>query len=220
MCHHSPPHCEETSSAQPGKNTPPWNCQFCHIGCICVLPDAPLEQPDPRVLRSKILTLTETTKGLHKSVPNNKTLEIYTSKSSPSHIQADKHTYEHSHRPTDRRRIFLGMRSSEYSTTPKGEDKLTRILQKEGIRFYRRRRGLSHDIGILHLTNKVSPTFRTKKNGVKNATVTQWRTATTLCLVIIWAEIIIRLDSYSGTTCDTPVNTVWVELQKQQSFLA
>ena len=30
----------------------------------------------------------------------------------------------------------------------------------------------------------------------------------------IWAEIIIQLDSYPGTTRDTPVNTVWVERQK------
>ena len=30
----------------------------------------------------------------------------------------------------------------------------------------------------------------------------------------IWAEIIIRLDSYSGTTRDTSANTVWVERQK------
>ena len=33
-------------------------------------------------------------------------------------------------------------------------------------------------------------------------------------MVHIWAEIIIRLDSYSGTTCDTLVNTVWVERHK------
>ena len=64
------------------------------------------------------------------------------------------------------------------------------------------------------MTNKVSLTFHTQKNGVKNATVTQLRTDTTLCPVRIWAEIIIRLDSYSGTTRDTPVNTVCVELQK------
>ena len=32
----------------------------------------------------------------------------------------------------------------------------------------------------------------------------------------IWAEIIIQLDSYSVTTLDTPVNTVWVELKKKK----
>ena len=36
--------------------------------------------------------------------------------------------------------FFFGIRSREYSTTPKGEDKRTHILQKGSIRFYRKRR--------------------------------------------------------------------------------
>ena len=83
------------------------------------------------------------------------------------------------------------MRSCEYYTTPKGGDKFTRILQKGDICFYRKRGELSHDSGILHLADKVSLPFRTQKNGVKNATVTQWWTTTSLCPVCIWAEIII-----------------------------
>ena len=67
--------------------------------------------------------------------------------------------------------FFFGMRSCEYSTTPKRDNKRTRILQKRDIRFYRKRRELSHDSGIFHLSDKVSPTFRTNKNGFKNATV-------------------------------------------------
>ena len=85
--------------------------------------------------------------------------------------------------------FFLGMRSYEYSTTPEGEDKRTRILQKWDISFYIKRREFSHDSGIHHLADKVSLKFRTHKNGVKNSTVTQWRTTTTLCPVNIWAEI-------------------------------
>ena len=88
-------------------NTPPRNCQFHHIGCICVLPDAPLERPENRGLGSNILTITETSMGLQNAGSNNETSKIYTSKYSPSHLQADKHTSERSHRPTDRRRIFL-----------------------------------------------------------------------------------------------------------------
>ena len=110
--------------------------------------------------------------------------------------------------------FLFSMRSCKYSTTPKGEDKRTRILQKGDIRFYRKRREFSHGSGILHLADKVSPTFRTQKNRGKNATVIQWQTPTTLCSVHIWAEIVIRMDSYSGTTRDTPVNTVWVERHK------
>ena len=70
--------------------------------------------------------------------------------------------------------FFFGMRSCEYSTTHKGEDECTRILQKGDISFYRKRRELYHDSGILHLADKVSPTLRTQKNGVKNATVSLW----------------------------------------------
>ena len=88
-----------------------------------------------------------------------------------------------------------------------------------GYTFYSKCRELSHDSGILHLDDKVSLTFRTQKNGVKNGTVTQWQTSTTLCHVIIWSEIIIQLDSYPGTTRDTPVNKVWVEHFKKISPL-
>ena len=69
--------------------------------------------------------------------------------------------------------FFFGMRSCEYSKTPKGEDKRTRILHKGGISFYRKRHEISHKSGILHLADKVSLTFLTQKNVVKNATVTQ-----------------------------------------------
>ena len=94
---------------------------------------------------------------------------------------------------------------NQFGTTRK------RNIQKGDIRFYRKRRNISHDSGILHLANNVYPTLHTQKNGVKNTTVTQCWTTTTLCLVRIWLKIIIRLDSYLGTTRDTPVNTVWVE---------
>ena len=100
--------------------------------------------------------------------------------------------------------FFFGMRSCEYLTTPKGEDKFICILHKGDISFYRKRRELSHDSGILYLDDKVSLTFYTQKNGVKNATVTQWRIAITLCLVRIWAEIIwisIKIEVYSIHVC-------------------
>ena len=60
----------------------------------------------------------------------------------------------------------------------------------------------------------ISPQPYADRKGVKNATVTQWWTDKTLCQVRIWAEIIIQLESYSGTTCDKTVNTVWVDIQK------
>ena len=69
--------------------------------------------------------------------------------------------------------FFFGMRSCNSSTTPKGEEKRTRILQKGDIHFYRKRRELLHDSGKLHLEDKVSLKFFTQEKGVKNATVTQ-----------------------------------------------
>ena len=78
-----------------------------HFGCICVLPDVSSDRPDPRGLRSNIPTLTETTTRIQNAGPNNKTSKSYTRKDSNSYPQADRHTSEHSHRPTDFRRIFL-----------------------------------------------------------------------------------------------------------------
>ena len=62
--------------------------------------------------------------------------------------------------------FFTSVQRNQFGTTTK------RILHKGDIRFYRKRRELSHNSGILHLADKVSPTFRTQKYGVKNTTVT------------------------------------------------
>ena len=58
------------------------------------------------------------------------------------------------------------------------------------------------------------PASRMQKNGVKNATVTQWRTGKHICPVQVWADIVTRLDSYPVLSDDTPVNTVWLENHK------
>ena len=69
----------------------------------------------------------------------------------------------------------------------KGRTNAHAYFRKGGIFVYRKRRELSYDSGILNLADKVSPKFSTQKNGVKNATVKQWRTAITICPVRIWA---------------------------------
>ena len=104
--------------------------------------------------------------------------------------------------------------SCEYPTTPRGENKQTSILRKGDIRFYRKWRELLHSIRCIHLANKVSQKSNTKKNGIKNATVTQWRTCKHIFPVKIWANNITRLESHPGTLDDTPVNTVSVENHK------
>ena len=91
------------------------------------------------------------------------------------------------------------MRSFDYSTTPKGENMQTCILRKRGIRFYRKLRELLNSSGFIHLVDKVSPKFREQKNGVKNATVNQWRTGKHLGMVQVWADIIKIIESYLGS---------------------
>ena len=100
------------------------------------------------------------------------------------------------------------MQSCEYSTTPKGEHKLSCIMRKGGIKFYRKRRDIPHISGLLHLAEKVSPTFRKQKNEVNNATVTQWCTGKHIYPVQLWADIVTRMDLYPGSSDETLVNTV------------
>ena len=96
--------------------------------------------------------------------------------------------------------FFWGKRPCEYSTTPKGDHKRTHILRKRETKFYRKRRKIPHIRGCIQLADKVFPTLWTQKNGVKNATVTQWRTGKHLCPVQVWADIVTRLDSYPGSS--------------------
>ena len=98
--------------------------------------------------------------------------------------------------------------------TPKGGAKPTRILRKGSIRFYRKCHKLTHNSIRIHLVDKVSPTFSTQKNGVKNETVTQWQKGKPLCPVQIWSDIISILELYPVTSDNTPLNTVWVENHK------
>ena len=104
------------------------------------------------------------------------------------------------------------------ASTPKnirGKNKQTCILRKGGIRFYRKRRELPHISSCIHITYNVSSTLRTQNNGFNNTTVTQWRTGKHLCPVQVWVDIITRLESYPGTSDNTPVNTVWAENLKK-----
>ena len=88
--------------------------------------------------------------------------------------------------------LFFFMRSCEYSTTSKGDHKLTHILWKGDIKLYIKRCKLTHIRGCIHLEDKVSATFWTQEIGFKNATVTQWWTGKHLWLVQIWVDIITR----------------------------
>ena len=110
--------------------------------------------------------------------------------------------------------FLFSMRSCKYSASPKGWHKQTRILRKGDIKCYRKRRKLPHSSRRLNLVDKVSLTFRTQKNGVNNATVTQWRKGKHICPVQVWADLVTRLDYYPGSSYNTHVNTVWVKNHK------
>ena len=115
--------------------TPQRNFQVRHIGCIYVLPDAPSKRPGPRVLRSKSLILQPQLKGYktldppikhQKAIPAKLVLHIY--KRTGTHLNT-------AIGQVTTGAFLFGIRSCEYSTTPKGEDKNTHILQKGDICF-------------------------------------------------------------------------------------
>ena len=69
--------------------------------------------------------------------------------------------------------FLFGMQTCKYSITPKGENNQTCILRKGYIRLYSKQLDIIHISGCIHLADKVYLEFRTQKNGIKNATVTQ-----------------------------------------------
>ena len=103
--------------------------------------------------------------------------------------------------------FFFGMRSCEYLTV-KGTRK-TRQLTVRDIRFFKKNIELRNKNSTFILyADTVSVTFTFQKNKKKMVTVTQPRSGKTICPVIIWAKIILRILSYEGTSESTMVNTV------------
>ena len=172
MCHHSPPQGKETSLAQPGNKYSSTAVKsarsdvsasfWTHLRSYLTLE---YSGQTSLLLQRKLRgykTLDPTTKH-QKAIPINIFLHIYR--------QTNTHLNTAIFQLTSGA-FFFDIWSCKYSTNPKGEEKCTLILQKGDTRFYRKCREISHDSGILHLADEVSPTFRTQKNGVKNATVT------------------------------------------------
>jgi hypothetical protein len=109
--------------------------------------------------------------------------------------------------------LFYGMRSCEYTKTPKSEERKTTLLELRDITFR------DEDGNILSQKSKdlalrahyVIIRFRNQKNGEKMESVVQRRSHKQLCPVSIWARICTRIRSYPGTTPRTTVNTVLLE---------
>ena len=86
---------------------PPWNCQCRCIGCICVLPGAPLGRPDPGYIKAKIpYTKTKST-GIQSCGPPQKKPEGYPRQYGVTYLQEKILTTDHSHQAADTRRLFL-----------------------------------------------------------------------------------------------------------------
>ena len=90
----------------------------------------------------------------------------------------------------------------------------THILRKVDIKFYRKRRKLMHISNQIYLEEKVFPIFRTQKNGVKKAIVTQSQTGKHLCPVKIWDYILAKLESYPRKSDESPTKTLWVKISR------
>ena len=67
--------------------TPPRNRQGCHIGCICILLDAPLGQPDPKRIRRKYLILQRQLRGYKLLDPPHETPEVHPIQARVTHLQ-------------------------------------------------------------------------------------------------------------------------------------
>ena len=103
--------------------------------------------------------------------------------------------------------FFFGMRSCEYLNV-EGTRKTTKLTVND-IRFFKNNIELkdkSND--FILFADTVSITFRFQKNKRKMITVSQPRSGKSICPVIIWAKIILRIMSYKGSTDKSPVNTV------------
>ena len=105
--------------------------------------------------------------------------------------------------------FFFGMRSCEYLRVT-GTRK-TKQLRVKDIRFFKNNKELNDKKNpFIQFADTVSITFRFQKNKQKMITVSQPRSGKTICPVVIWAKIILRILSYKKTSEDTKVNAVQI----------
>jgi len=102
--------------------------------------------------------------------------------------------------------LFFGMRSCEYSVV-KGERK-TKLLVLRNIQFFLNNQKVARIRRNMQLLEalSISITFVSKKNGVKDQTITMHKNGTKLYLVRIWACLTLRILQYPGGSLDLPVN--------------
>ncbi len=105
---------------------------------------------------------------------------------------------------------FFACRSCEYSKVPQSEEKYTKLLRLQNIRFFKNGRQLPLQSNDLESADSVAITFEMQKNDMKFDTATHGRTNdSVLCPVLQWARLVSRIWTYPGASLDTNVCTVW-----------
>jgi hypothetical protein len=104
---------------------------------------------------------------------------------------------------------FFACCSCEYSTVPKREERSTKLLCLQNIRFFKDRHLIPTPSANLESADSIAITFEMQKNDSKFDTVIHgWTDNPVLCPVLQWAQLVNRILSYPNTTCDTPVCAV------------
>jgi hypothetical protein len=105
---------------------------------------------------------------------------------------------------------FFACCSCKYLAVPKQEERRTKLLCLQNIRFFKDGHLILAPSADLESVDSLAITFEMQKNDNKFNTVIHGRTDDpVLCPVLQWAQLVNRIRSYWNTTCDTPVCTVW-----------
>jgi hypothetical protein len=104
---------------------------------------------------------------------------------------------------------FFACCSCKYLTVPKREERRTKLLCLQNIRFFKNGHLILAPSADLESADSIAITFEMQKNDSKFDTVIHGRTDDpVLCPVLQLARLVDRILSYPNTTCDTPVCAV------------
>jgi hypothetical protein len=105
---------------------------------------------------------------------------------------------------------FFACRSCEYLTVPKREERRTKLLCLQNIRFFKVGHLILAPSANLESADSVAITFEMQKNDSKfDKVIHGWTDDPVLCPVLQWARLVNKILSYPNTTCNTPVCAEW-----------
>ena len=102
--------------------------------------------------------------------------------------------------------LFFACRSCEYSKVNNDENRKTKTLRLENIKFFKDYIEISN-INNIHNADFVQITFVSQKTEIKHQSIVQHKSFTIFCPVKIWASIKNRILSYPNTSERSKVNT-------------